>query len=423
MAKKAVKSSPSLETQLDAALNAGEGILRLTPAWVPRAFVVPGRRLRLAESDLYALGASRGGIDERWIASCTPADNGPGTPPDEGLSYAIGPDGTRFLLRDAVESRGMNLIGKAMFKRWRRWPVLCKFFDNQGPIPHHMHQSEKHAKRVGQEHKPEAYYFPAQMNAVRNNFPLTFFGLTSDTSKQDIFDCLERWEKGDNGILNHSVAHQLQPGTGWLIPPGILHAPGSLCTYEVQWGSDVYAMFQNIVEDRVLGWDALTRNVPPDKVHDLDYIVGMLDWDANKNPHFKRDHFLMPIPIGETVRDGFVDQWVIYGDVLGSNLFSARELTVQPGARVTITDPGASGVILVQGHGTLGVHGAETAGLIRYGEPTHDEFFITHERATAGFTVQNTGAEPLVLLRHFGPGVGTNVPKVGDHRKRAGKKK
>jgi len=54
---------------------------------VPRAFCIPGRRLKLHVDDLYALGAKRGGIDERWFASTCPADNGPGTPSDEGLSY------------------------------------------------------------------------------------------------------------------------------------------------------------------------------------------------------------------------------------------------------------------------------------------------------------------------------------------------
>ena len=26
------------------------------------------------------------------------------------------------------------------------WNLLCKFFDNLGPIPHHMHQSEEDAQ-------------------------------------------------------------------------------------------------------------------------------------------------------------------------------------------------------------------------------------------------------------------------------------
>ena len=62
------------------AIDAGAGILRLEPCWVPRTFMIPGRRLRLHPDDLYALGAHRGGINERWFASTTHASNGPGTP-------------------------------------------------------------------------------------------------------------------------------------------------------------------------------------------------------------------------------------------------------------------------------------------------------------------------------------------------------
>ena len=71
------------------AFEQGEGILRLAPAWVPRSFCIPGKRIKLHPDDLYAFGANRGGIDERWFSSTTKADNGPLTTPDEGLSYVV----------------------------------------------------------------------------------------------------------------------------------------------------------------------------------------------------------------------------------------------------------------------------------------------------------------------------------------------
>src|SRR5436309_14064602 len=83
------------------AIEAGEGILRLAPTWVPRSFLMPGRRIKLAPQDLYALGAHRGGIDERWFSSTTPAAN-EGAPPDEGLSYVVVEGKRAFTLRDAV---------------------------------------------------------------------------------------------------------------------------------------------------------------------------------------------------------------------------------------------------------------------------------------------------------------------------------
>ena len=72
---------------------------------------------------------------------------------------------------------GKRLVGETIFSKYNRWPVYSKFFDNMGPIPHHMHQSQKDAALVGQEGKPESYYFPPQYNNVDNNFCLYLHGL------------------------------------------------------------------------------------------------------------------------------------------------------------------------------------------------------------------------------------------------------
>ncbi len=224
-----------------------------------------------------------------------------------------------------------------MWKKYQRWPVYSKFFDNMGPIPHHMHQSNAQAALVGQQGKPESYYFPPQLNAIGNNFPYTFFGLEPGTTKSDIRACLERWNKGDNGILNYSKAYRLQPGTGWLVPPCILHAPGSLVTFEPQWGSDVFGMYQSLVEGRAVPWELLVKDVPKEHHQDLDYLVEQLDWAGNVDPNFKDNHYLEPVTAGGGPDAGYVDNWVVYGKMGGEELFTAKELTVQPGTKVTIT--------------------------------------------------------------------------------------
>ena len=78
--------------------------MRLTPTWVPRSFLHPGRRIKLFPGDLYAYGANRGGIDERWFASTTEAAN-EGRVWHEGLSFCSF-EGKQFLLRDAVAEAG-----------------------------------------------------------------------------------------------------------------------------------------------------------------------------------------------------------------------------------------------------------------------------------------------------------------------------
>lgn len=412
--KKIIKASDS---KIKNAIEAGDGILRLAPTWVPRSFLMPGRRIKLAPQDLYAYGAHRGGIDERWFASTTPAAN-ENREIDEGYSYVVVNGERSFLLKDAVDVEGQKLVGAAIWKKYQKWPVYSKFFDNMGPIPHHMHQSKNQAAKVGQEGKPESYYFPPQLNSVGNNFPYTFFGLEPGTTKEDLRKCLERWNEGDNGILNFSKAYKLQPGTGWLVPPCVLHAPGSLVTYEPQWGSDVFAMYQSMVEGRAVPWHLLTKDMPKEKHHDIDFIVNQLDWEGNVNPNFKDSHYLEPIAVADTESDGYVDRWVVYGKIDGEELFSAKELTINPGVKVTIKDRGAYGLITVQGTGKIGKHALQTPAMIRFGELTDDEVFVSHEAAVQGVTFENTGLEPLVSLRYFGPHTNIDAPAVGDYKKK-----
>lgn len=402
-------------------LSRSGGLLRLAPTWVPRSFLQPGLRIKLHPDDTYAYGADRGGIDERWFASATEAAN-EGRVADEGLSYCvIGKQ--RLTLRKAVEDCGATLVGKAIWKKYGRWPVYSKFFDNMGPIPLHMHQSAKQAKLVGREGKPESYYFPPQHNNVGNNFPYTFFGLEPGTTKGQVRKCLEDWNKGDNGILDISKAYRLKPGTGWLVGPSILHAPGSLCTYEPQWGSDVFGMYQSMVEGRYVPWSLLVKDMPKNKHKDLDFIVNQLDWEANVDPSFKDNHYLEPIPVADTADEGFVDRWIVYGKVRsdgskhGEQLFSAKELTVEPGVKCTIKDKGAYGLTCVQGSGRINGLPLNSPKLIRFTELTEDELFCTEDGAQNGIQFENTSeTEPLVCLRYFGPEVNPDAPEVGSYK-------
>jgi hypothetical protein len=411
---KTVKSNT--QSKVEAELSRTGGLLRLAPNWVPRSFLQPGLRLKLHPDDTYAYGANRGGIDERWFASTTEAAN-EGRVPDEGLSYCVvGKE--RFTLRQAVADCGAAIVGRNIWRKYGRWPVYSKYFDNMGPIPHHMHQNAKQAKLVGQEGKPESYYFPPQHNNVGNNFPYTFMGLEPGTTKAQVRKCLEDWNKGDNGILDLSRAYRLKPGTGWLIPPCILHAPGSLCTYEPQWGSDVFGMYQSMVEGRYVPWSLLVKDVPRKYHKDLDYLVEQLDWAGNTDEHFKDNHYLEPVPVADTRKEGFVDRWIVYGKVDGQQLFTAKELTVEPGVKCTITDTGAYGLICVQGKGTINGQALNSPKLIRFHELTEDEYFCTEDGAKSGVTFENTSeTEPLVTLRYFGPEVNPNAPAMGAYRK------
>ncbi len=159
-----------------------------------------------------------------------------------------------------------------------------------------------------------------------------------------------------------------------------------------------------IADYQVVSWDMVVKDVPADKQNDLDYIMAMLDWDANLDPEFGKNHFTVPRPAGDPAHmheTGYHENWITYG----SEWYSAKELTVQPGRTVTITDPVAYGLICVQGYGRFGAHAVSAPSLIRFGELTEDELFVSHGAATAGVQITNSSStEPLVILKHFNPG-------------------
>jgi len=173
-----------------------------------------------------------------------------------------------------------------------------------------------------------------------------------------------------------------------------------------------------MVEGRAVPRSLLTKDFPKERHNDIDYLVEALNWDANVTPDFKDSHYLEPIPAGNTASEGYMDRWIVYGKVDGEQLFTAKELTVDPGAKVTIKDSGAYGLIAVQGAGWIGRHRLQTPAMIRFGALTEDEYFITHDAARQGIVFENTGSEPLVTLRYFGPEVNPTAPNVGDHKKR-----
>lgn len=382
------------------AFSQGEGILRLAPTWVPRSFCIPGRRIKLHPDDYYALGGERGGIDERWLSSTTPADNGPLTGKDEGLSKVVCPDGTQVLLREAVAELGAELIGQRLWDRFGCWPIYSKFFDNLGPLPHHIHHADADAARVGQRGKPEAYFFPRQLNNHGGRFPFTFLGFEPGTTKEQVKECLQNFTKGDNGITALSRAYKLEPGTGWDVPPGVLHAPGSLCTYEPQVASDVYAMYQSLVDNQIVPEALLWKDCPAERKGDYDYLVGVMDWEKNVDPRLGENRFMRPRPVREFApAEGYCEDWICYK----STAFSAKELTVLPGQSVVVRDSAAYGMILLQGHGTMGNWQIDTPALIRYGQLTSDEFFVSEKAAIAGVRITNASqTDPLVMLKHFG---------------------
>ncbi len=385
----------------------GEGILRLFPAFVPRRFNKAGRRLKLHPDDYFVFGMERGSITERWFSATIAAQNGPTAKVDEGMSYVcVDYDSDeKFSLRTAVKVLGAELVGDELWEKYAGWPMYSKYFDNEAPLFHHLHLTFEDAARVGKLGKPECYYFPKQLNNYMGESDYTYFGFDPDTDPEEVKERIRNFKDDDTRITDLSRAHRIQLGTGWYTPAGVIHAPASVLTYEPQWNSDVNSVYENIVSGETYPAEMLDEELPEGK-KSIDDVFALLDWEKNVDPHYKKHYFRPPVVEVET--EQYTSKWITYGNPY----LAAKELTINPGQTVTIKDGAAYGCIFVQGHGKFGVYDAEAPTLLRFGQQSSDEFFVSEKAATDGVVITNLSkVEPLVVLKHFGPNC-PGVPQV-----------
>jgi len=381
------------------AFKEGEGVLSMAPSWVSRAFNKPGKRLKLHPDDYFGYGVDQGAIVERWFSSITNVIT-KGGPKDAGLSY-VNTDGTlegKVLFRDALDELGVELIGRELTDKYGTWPMFAKFYDYQLPLFHHIHMGQEYAALVGMNAKPEHYYFPAQYNNHPGDFPVTYFGFDPSVSKEEVMECLRDYNKFDTRITRLSRAFRLEVGTGWYTAPGVIHAPGSLMTYEPQWNSDVLSVWENVVSGEVMDKNLLTCCVPDDKKDDLDYIFNFIDWEVSTCSDYRERYFRPPVSIDKST--AHEEKWICYGN----EYIGAKELAINPGQTYVSKDVAAYGCVIVQGYGSFGAHRCEAADMIRLGALTADEFFVSEDAAKKGLSITNNAVyEPLVILKHFGP--------------------
>lgn len=162
-------------------------------------------------------------------------------------------------------------------------------------------------------------------------------------------------------------------------------------------------MYQSLAGDSIIPDDLLWKDTPENKLNDYEYLLEVIDWDINVDPDFKAKHFMKPIPVKdkeEMKSLGYIENWICYK----SDDLSAKELTVLPGETVVIKDQAAYGMILMQGHGKMGEWDMESLALIRFGQLTNDEFFVSEQAAKEGVKITNhSKLDSLIMLKHFGP--------------------
>ncbi|MDD3361235.1 MAG: hypothetical protein PHW34_06120 [Hespellia sp.] len=377
----------------------GEGILQLTPTWVPRPFNRPGKRLRLHPDDYFAMGMERGAIVERWFSSITHVETKEAGE-HEGMSFVNVDDNPEhaILFKDFIDELGSDLIGQELVDTYGTWPMYSKFYDYQKPLFHHIHHAEEACKKVGVLPKHEHYYFPKQYNNHLGDMPVSYFGFDPSVSKEEVRERLADYTTRDTRITELSRAFRIELDTGWYTPAGVVHAPGSLCTYEPQWNSDVMAIWENVVNGEVFHYEDLCGYLPEEDKNDIDKILEVADWNLNTAMDYRKRFFRRPCTEHED--DSYLQQWIVYGN----EYIGGKELTIAPGKMALIKDPSAYGCVVIQGHGQIGKYKCESPTLIRYGELTADEFFVSKDAAAKGVIITNDSKyEPLVLLKHFGP--------------------
>ena len=213
-----------------------------------------------------------------------------------------------------------------------------------------MHQSNEQAALVGQRGQAGELLLPAAAQLTGNNFPYTFFGLEPGTTKDDIRRCLERWNEGDNGILD--LSQGLSPQARHRLAGPARRPARPRLARDLRAAVGLRRLRHVPVDGRrparplgAAGQGRPRGQAPGPRLPRRAARLG----GATSIPSFKDHHYLEPIPVADSAAEGYVDKWIVYGKVDGKELFSAKELTVQPGASVTIKDDGAYGLIVIQG--------------------------------------------------------------------------
>lgn len=393
-------SFPTRRSIVEDALARGKGILRLEPAWVARDFLPPGRRLGLPDS-AYALG-ERGWVSERWLGSTTKADNRIG-PPDEGLSY-LALDSERMTLKEAVEVAGDLIMGAEYARTHKGLGRLAKIYDFAARIPYHLHQRQTDARLVGRNSKEEAYYFPEGVDLGPH--PETFFGVHPSIVENKQYDILLSYlvEWKNDLILRHSRAYLLVPGEGFHLPAGGLHAPGTALTIELQEDSDVFAFLQALVAGKIISKDLLFKDVRKEDRNQLGEraVLNQVDWELNGDPYFYENRHTSPQVVDNTRQEGGEERWIYYN----TTKFSGKRLVVKSRGKFVSLDKGVYNILVWRGKGRF--DSQEVVG----GDSLRDELLVTHGRATSPLTVENTGADDLVIIKFFGPDINTDIPMI-----------
>jgi hypothetical protein len=287
---------------LEQTISDNKGILFAKPAFVYRNTYTGRGIIADNQGDTSTCRDSRGYLPvERWILSITKAEN-PVQVRSEGITELVLSNKTTIPLDEAVDGAGLLLFGS--FRN--SWPLI-KLLDIGGkevvpdftssketpPIPAHVHGGYVIDGSVRGPGKLEAYFFPpteVRPYNLRTPNVHTRIGLKPATSISEFLAAVRQFGLSDRmyDILNE---FPVEPYDTWLVPPGIVHAPGPWITLEVQTPQDDYNLLSWQLGKRLHGTE-LEQEFKSSVLRGLqspEELLSLVNWQLSTSANLKMD--------------------------------------------------------------------------------------------------------------------------------------
>ena len=142
------------------------------------------------------------------------------------------------------------------------------------------------------------------------------------------------------------VMVEAEEGEGFYLDSGILHAPGTALTMEIQEPSDVGAIYQANINGFDVDKSLLTKDVAPEDIEKWGSgelaALHQIDWEACADPYFYEHRHLYPKACEETRQGEVFEEWIYYG----TPKFSGKRLILKPGQKFLSKENGVYNIFI-----------------------------------------------------------------------------
>ena len=282
--------------------------------------------------------------------------------------------GRAVLLRDAIDELKGAAHRRAHLEHVRAWPMYSKFFDNKGALPFHIHHRDEHAQPVGPAGQAGSLLLPGPVEQLRCR--LSVYLLRPRRRARRRRRCDSAWRISTRATTGSPTFGRLPARAG--------HGMGCARRHVARAGQPVHVRAAEGVR-RFLDVPVPDRRRDRDRGFAVEGCPSGQDWrpglpgrtgglGRNARSGVRQNTALWSPSRSSPRRRWLPRVTARTGSAIAPRNFSAKELTVLPGKTVTIRDGGAYGLIMLQGHGTMGPWDIEAPAMIRYGQLTPTSF-------------------------------------------------